>query len=61
MMELNQAVISQQQLGPGVAVRNKHDPLHRRWVISSIGDDGTVFFKGGNGAKAWSRSLIRIE
>jgi hypothetical protein len=61
MMELNFAAIQNERLKPGVSVRNKHDVLERRLIISSIQSDGTVYFKGGNGARAWARSLIRID
>jgi hypothetical protein len=61
MTDLNHEAIQSQRLARDVPVTNKHDPLHRRWVISSITEDGTVFFRGGNGAKAWARSLIRVD
>lgn len=61
MVELNLAAIQQERLAPGVTVRNKHDILERKQVISSIHPDGTVYFKGGNGARAWARSLIRVD
>ncbi|WMT71911.1 hypothetical protein [Bradyrhizobium sp. Ash2021] len=57
---LNCRGIVEQRLAVGVRVRNKHDTLNREWVISSISADGTVYFKGGNGARAWARSLVRI-
>jgi hypothetical protein len=60
MIELNLAAIQRERLAPGVTVKNKHDIVERRLVISSIQPDGTVYFKGGNGARAWARSLIRI-
>jgi hypothetical protein len=59
MTELNHAAIEQQQLAPGAAVRNKHDATGRKFIISSIHPDGTVYFKGGNGARAWARSGAR--
>jgi len=59
MTELNQKAIEHQRLEPGVIVVNKHDVLPRKYVISSIKADGTVFFRGGQGKKAWARSLIR--
>jgi hypothetical protein len=61
MTELNVAAIQRERLAPGVTVKNKHDIVERKLVISSIQPDGTVYFKGGNGARAWARSLIRIE
>lgn len=59
MMMLNREAILKYELAPGVVVVNKHDTLQRRRTISSIKDDGTVYFRGGNGARAWARSLIR--
>jgi hypothetical protein len=61
MTELNLAAIDREQLAPGVTVRNKHDRTEQLLVISSIQPDGTVFFKGGNGARAWARSLVRVD
>jgi hypothetical protein len=61
MTTLNHEAVRRERLAPGVAVVNKHDLLKKEYVISSITDDGTVYFRGGNGAKAWARSLIRIK
>lgn len=61
MTQLNHEAIESQRLAPGVVVTNKHDLLGRKIVISSIKEDGTVYFRGGNGSKAWARSLIRAD
>jgi hypothetical protein len=61
MTELNLAAIQRERLAPGVTVKNKHDSVERTLIISSIQADGTVYFKGGNGTRAWARSLIRID
>jgi len=61
MTQLNLAAIQRERLAPGVTVKNKHDIIERKLVISSIQPDGTVYFKGGNGARAWARSLIRVD
>jgi len=61
MTQLNHEAIAEQRLAPGVVVINKHDRIGQRFVISSIKEDGTVFFRGGNGAKAWARSLTRVD
>ena len=61
MFQLNKDAICSEGLRPGVEVINKHDIFRRRMVISSIADDGTVYFRGGNGMKAWARSLIHAE
>jgi len=61
MTELNLASIEEQSLGPGVPVVNKWDEHNRAEIISSIQDDGLVFLKGGNGKRAWARSLKRIR
>ena len=52
LTELNHETIRRERLAPGVKVKNKHDPFEREWVISSISGDGTVFFRGGNGAES---------
>lgn len=31
------------------------------FIVSSIGEDGRVFFKGGNGKSAWSSSLAKAK
>lgn len=59
MFELNRQAIITQKLEPGTAVVNQHDILGRTQVISSIANDGTVYFEGGNGARAWARGLVR--
>ena len=61
MIRLNNEAIIREGLAPGIVVINSHDPLNRKRVISSIRSDGTVFFRGGNGAKAWARSLVRVD
>ncbi|MBW7877429.1 MAG: hypothetical protein H3C47_15740 [Candidatus Cloacimonetes bacterium] len=61
MYELNMEMIERECLAPGVKVKNIHDPLGWTHTISSIRKDGTVFFKGGNGRRAWARSLRRVE
>lgn len=61
MTQLNLEAIARQRLAPDVVVTNKHDQSGRKFVISSIKEGGTVYFRGGNGAKAWARSLIRAD
>jgi len=59
MHQLNVDAIERHQLGPGVAVRHPGRPHDHNLVVSSIAADGTVYFKGGNGQRAWARSLER--
>lgn len=61
MFQLNREAIELHRLAPGVRVRRKGDILGLTSVISSITEEGTVYFKGGNGKKAWARSLERTE
>lgn len=61
MTQLNFETIESEALGPGVTVINIHDKLALESVISSIQKDGTVYFRGGNGRKAWARSLRRVR
>lgn len=61
MNELNYESIEEQQLAPGMEVINRWDALKTVYTISSIREDGIVFFKGGNGKKAWARNLIKIQ
>lgn len=58
---LNHEAIVSQCLAPDVVVVNKHDTLARKRVISSIREDGTVYLRGGNGARTWARNLVRVE
>lgn len=60
MLKLNHDAIAEHNLAPGVTVVNKHDRLQQPRVISSIKEDGTVYLRGGNGARAWARSLSRL-
>ena len=61
MSQLNANAIKEQGLRPGLRVRKSHDRTGREYVISSISPDGTVFFKGGNGQRAWARNLVSLE
>ena len=61
MEQLNFESIDLQQLMPGDTVINKWDSLSQKQVISSIQEDGLVYFKGGNSKRAWARNLIKIE
>jgi len=58
MLHLNNKSISSQGLCSNVLVRHKFDGWVKR--ISSIKEDGTVYLKGGNGVRAWARSLERV-
>ena len=60
MEQLNLEAIERQNLLPGDIVKNIWDSLHREYVISSIREDGLIFFKGGNGKRAWARNLIKV-
>lgn len=60
MTELNHETIESEGLAPGVTVVNVHDSIGRTFVISSVHPDGTAYFRGGNGQRAWARSLRRM-
>ncbi len=60
MNQLNVNSIKSQNLHSGVNVIKRNDHFKTIYVISSI-KDGTVYFKGGNGQKAWARNLIRLD
>ena len=61
MDHLNKESIDNEKLEPGVEVRFRNRDDSRVRVVSSVAADGTVFFKGGNGQKAWARSLERAN
>jgi len=61
MDHLNKEAIETQQLEPGAVVRFRSRDDGRTRVVSSVTPDGTVYFKGGNGQKAWARSLERVK
>ena len=60
MEQLDRETIVAEGLASGVTVRNIHDKRSVRYVISSVQPDLLVYFKGGNGHKAYARSLRRI-
>jgi len=60
MTELNLRTIEKYSLCPGVNVINIFKPSNIIFTISSIKDDGMCYFRGGNGKKAWARSLRPI-
>lgn len=60
MYHLNIEALEKHQLAPGVTVRNIRQG-EKHYVISSISSDGTVYFKGGNGKRAWARNLERMN
>ena len=61
MTELNLETIEAEGLAPGVSVINIHESFQKIFVVSSIEEDGTVYLKGGQGRKAWARSLRRYR
>ncbi len=61
MEQLNLESIENQSLKTGNMVRNIWDSHRQTLVISSIQEDGLIYFKGGNGKKAWARNLVKIE
>ena len=61
MEQLNHDTIESEKLAAGVKVTNIHDPIETQYTISSIYPDGTVYFRGGNGKRAWARSLRRVR
>ncbi|MFH1674245.1 MAG: hypothetical protein ABIF87_12580 [Pseudomonadota bacterium] len=61
MTQLNANAIKEQGLRPGLRVRKVYDKTSREYIISSIRPDGTVYFKGGNGQRAWARNLVSLE
>ncbi len=62
---LNREAIDRLQLKPAdrvvktdsVEIDGQEHTLTREYVVSSIGVDGRVWFKGGNGAGAWPTQL----
>ena len=61
MYQLNVNAIKEQKLKPGLHVRKAYEEDGCEYIISSINTDGTVYFKGGNGQKAWARNLVNVE
>lgn len=67
--ELNQEAMERLQLQPGdwvkhthfVEYEGKHHRMQKKYQVSSIGRDGKVYFKGGNGNCAWPTQLEKIE
>jgi hypothetical protein len=61
MTSINIESIERERLAPGINVVKTYSKLKTVYVISSIAEDGTVYFKGGNGQKAWARNLKSVE
>ncbi len=57
LTQLNLESVESQHLGPGDIVSHVGHPERGEMAISSIQKDGLVFFKGGNGQRAWARNL----
>ncbi len=57
MTQLNLNSIKSQNLKPGDKVKHKRDKIGVIYTISSITEDGLIYFKGGQGKKAWARNL----
>lgn len=55
--QLNLESVESQHLGPGDVVTHVGHPERGEMAISSVQEDGLVFFKGGNGQRAWARNL----
>jgi RNase H-fold protein (predicted Holliday junction resolvase) len=60
LYQMNCEVIKNEQFKPGVEVKNIFDKYNDIEIISSISKDGTVYFKGGNGKRAWARNLRKV-
>ena len=60
MTQLNLESIESQKLRPGVKAMRVHDPLSTTLTISSIKEDGTVYFKASGCIRAWARNVRRV-
>lgn len=60
MEQLDRETIRSENLEPGIVVTNIYDKRNVQYVISSIQPDLMVYFKGGNGKKAYARSLRKF-
>jgi hypothetical protein len=56
----NKNSIESQQLKPDDSVLKKNDPFGQRFTISSIAENGMVYFKGGNGQCSWAGNIVKI-
>jgi hypothetical protein len=61
LFQKNHETIQKEKLKPGVKVKKINEKFDRIETISSIAKDGTVYFKGGNGKKAWAGNLQRVN
>jgi hypothetical protein len=67
--ELNQEALERLQLMTGdwvkriqfVEFKGKRHRIEKKYQVSSVGRDGKVYFKGGNGYCAWPTQLEKIE
>lgn len=60
LTQLNLEAIASQDLRPGDHVVNTWDAFEMPAIVSSIQPDGLVFFKGGDGQRAWARNLRKV-
>jgi len=61
MEQLNYESIEEQNLMPGNVVRHKRGSLQSEYVISSVGEDGTILLKGSKRKQAWARNIIKVS
>lgn len=61
LTQLNLESIVQQSIVPGCRVVRTRGGYSEFCVVSSVTSDGLVYFKGGNGQKAWARNLKVVE
>lgn len=61
MTHLNLESIVRQSIVPGCRVVRERCGYSEVCVVSSVRSDGTVYFKGGNGQKAWARNLEVVK
>jgi hypothetical protein len=67
--ELNLKTLEEMQLAPGDRVlvreiidyKGRHHVSEQEYVVSSIKDNGMVYFKGGGGRCTWARKLKKEE
>lgn len=58
--QLNRESVENQNLRPGDVVTKRWDQNGKQYVISSIQEDGSVYFKGGNMNRAWARNVQKV-
>jgi len=61
MVQLNLEAIESNGFTSGCSVMFRFDLNDIKYTISSITEDGLIYFKGRQGNRGWARNLIKVD